>query len=351
MKTLIYPFDIQAETIIQFYEMLIDIEIVSCISFKSFGMIDKKYQIGNKIVNVSDDFNKELEKCELVWVIDSDIQLDFQEYIVPKIKRAVCSEKKILVTRRLTIEEKKIIEKLVPVKDLIQVEENLEEEDLSDKRIYNIKTPIITICSLYNGLQQFYLELALKKELTKCGVKFLQVGSELIASVFGMETIPRYMFENENSEKDKIKRFNHFLKSKELEDNYDVIVLGIPGELMGLQENVFSELGVYAFEMLRTISSDCSILCLPCEENIMENKKKIVQIISNNFALPIDYFNIAPVKIDFEDSELKRSISYVRLGKEMLWDKMTENVFCVEIEGESKRLVEKVIRQLNSYGI
>lgn len=350
-KVLIYPFDLHYKVIIDYSDMLQDLEVAALVSPKGWGMKEESFQCEDKELIIKNDFEIELAKCDVVWFCNSELPLDFEKFFVDKIIAAVSAGKKILFTKKVSASEEMILKKILPIEFRYTLKEEFADE-LSAKRLYAIKTPVIAVCSLYNGVGQFDVELALRSQFIKRKINFLQVGSENYSEIFGMNSIPDFIFQNEMSEVQKIVKFNHFLKQKELEDDFDVIVLGVPGEMLGVKENIFEELGVYAFEILRTLSVDCSVLCMPYEEQIIEKRRTIAEGIEKTYGIPIDYFNIAPSKLDIERSEEMKKVSYVKLDLEFVLKRIIdEDVFCIVEEREKNRLADKIIEQLSSYSI
>lgn len=350
-KLLIYPYDFETEPVVKYADMLVGYEISSLVSLKGLGFVGEKYVIGKHEVIVKENFEEELEKATVVWFTETHFKLDFKKYFLENFKYTVKKGKKVLITKKLTEEEKVLVDDILPEGQKVSLEKKFIDEQLSRRKIYHLNTPTIVVCGLYEGLGKFDVQMSLRREFNKRGLKVLQIGTKRYSNLFGIECIPDFIFKNEISAERKIVKFNHFLKMKELEQTYDLIILGIPGELTGLKENIFSDLGIYAFMMLRTIQSDYTVLCLPCEININENKKMIASIIRETFRIPIDSFNICPLKIDMIQSNLDKEISYVELDTSFVMSKIDKSdMFCVAELDEQNRLAEDIIFRLTEYG-
>lgn len=137
--------------------------------------------------------------------------------------------------------------------------------------ILDIDVPIITVFGMGLNVQKFDLQLYLRKRFVEKGYKVSQIGTKPISTLFGFHSIPKFMYNKEFTDVEKVMAFNRFVKKIEKEEKPDVIILGIPEPVIPLNSKHRFSFGLYAYEILNAVKSDFAIASLYGNSDYDEN--------------------------------------------------------------------------------
>lgn len=247
MQTLLYPFDLESAPILRHNTLLHGLEIKKAVSPKGWGYIGKDASLadgGHHIGLVVDgDFEQAIDNCETLLIVDSYNNFDFDEKIFPKIEFAAKHGIKIICARYLNDAERKKAENAcrnsgssffyLNDQNSMQIKKNPGVQRIQ------IDTPIVFVLGTGEHTDKFEIQLSLREELLKRGYKVSQIGSRSCCKLFGFHSIPEFMTSTGISEGDKIICFNNFVKQIELNEKPELIVIGIPGGAMEI-DNMFN---------------------------------------------------------------------------------------------------------------
>jgi peptide maturation system protein (TIGR04066 family) len=321
-KVLVYPFNREFFSIMNNYNLLFkrNIEIVSLVSLPGWGLSDEVYNINNKNISVTCNFNNSLNDCDLVWIIDSWLPLYFDSYIYPNIKEAASKGKKVLLTRKLSnIEKTKLNELRNNITYL---------DDINPKltgRYINVNTPIIAIAGISQNTGKFELELSLKQELEEKGYRVLLIASRREAIITGDCRIPDFMLKNDLSENEKILAFNHYVSKLESEKHPDIIILGIPGAVTSYDNKFFKDYGILAIEIAKAVPIDSLILCSLYGDYKKEYFEECEKTVGEQLCTKIDIHTLSKYSIDETEMLERGNVCYLMLD-EILVDKMVKQI-------------------------
>lgn len=359
-KVMIYPFTEEMIPIVMHNSLINSMEITSLVSLKGNGILDDEYIVDERTIVVSENFESELEKCEYICLGKlTDIKYGSiynertQEIIISRIKKAVNYGKKIIFFNNLYSNSQEL-KKFIPKDQQLEIINKSDVIPQYKDCIYNINTPVIFICSLLEGLNKFDVQLSLREKLLNDGYKILQVGSRQICELFEFYSYPEFMYSKDIEEKDKVLMFNNFIKKIEVENNPDIIILGIPGGVMPFSAQSVGDFGITMYEITQAVIPDCTVLCLPYGKYNTEDIAYYENIIKKKFNIDVDYFNLVP-KIILEDTtERKGQPMYLTLDQDLVEKKIQEinkdNIFSLSKKSDVETLVEKIIAQFTKYG-
>lgn len=352
-KILVYPFDKENLPIIEFSQMLNDFQIVSLVSLTGWGGIGTSYILDGKILNVTEKIDEELKKCTAVWFVQNTKKLSFKKHILPVIQKSLEKGKKILYTRNMeNNKESKLINEVIPIESKIEIDkyEDPYKEYFNSDSIYDIKTPIVVVCNLFENLDENFIQLGLREQFLKREIKITQIGTSNESELFGIHSLPEFLFMQGISEKDKILKFNHYIKGLEMKENPELIILGVPGNVIEFTDKIIGTFGVCAFEIFKTVKPDCTILCLPYMENLVENIGTIKNRVESIYEIVIDYFHISPKIIDSSEVNLKNRMAYLSLDEKFVRDRIDfekySNLFSLQTKKSIENIVNSIIDQL-----
>lgn len=368
-KAMIYPFDIEFCPIVRHKSLLSNYEITNLVSPIGWGFNNKDVASvdGGEILEMKiiNDYCKALEQCETVIFSDSRYKLDMEKDILIKIKEAILKSKNIICTFEVDQEYRK---------ELIELsEENhcyikfFGNRDFENNNIINknkdyitfyetlqkIETPIVFILGVTERICKFEIQLALREKLQNLGYKVSQIGSREYCELFGFYSFPQFMFSGSLSEVDKIVMFNNLVKNIEISENPDVIIVGIPGGTMKINNDITNKFGVFAYEISQALDPDYVIMSTFYEDFKPEYFEKLNISTKYKLGYEIDCFNLSNTQLDWMAASKLSNDIYIKLDNHFITEKLNSykeiipKVF--NTYNKIDIMVENLVDKLNSY--
>lgn len=359
-KAMIYPYDKQTAPIIRHKKCLsYQYKITKFVSLKSMGLAGSKIVCGDGEGEeniVEEDFSNAIMKVDAVIIVDTNIDIDFEKVIYPKIVMALELGKEVIICRTLSKKEKALIESIKnPRMFCIKNTENfwIDTKELY-RKIEKINIPIILVLGMGENTEKFEIQLSFRERLKEMGYKVGQIGSRQFCDMWGFHSFPNFMFDEAKSEKDKIIFFNHYLKKIEIEEKPDVLIIGIPGSIMAMNDIFTDDFGVLAFEVLQATQVDAAVFSLYYGEYTEEYLKRLKNLILYRFGVEVDYFSINDVMIDYNTTRELGKKSFITVDTKTiqatLENMQADERICNVMDEEAKEgMIQYVIEQLCSY--
>ncbi len=322
-RLLIYPYDIEFTPILRHKYLLDKFDGVSAVSPSGWGLAGKDagYADGgsNIGINISSCFSDNLDKCDTVLIAQSSSSLNFMEVIYPKILEAVNKGKNILCSLHLDEDIKALLsdacnKKGVYFKYLNSISDSqYSHTTIIKSEILKIDTPVIFVLGVSERLHKFETQLNLRKHFSDMGYKVSQIGSRTYCDFLGFHSFPRFMYSTSIDERKKILLFNRFVKDIEQTENPDVIIIGVPGGIMSINDKLTNNFGVFAFEVSQAIEPDAIVMSLYYDEYWPEFFNDISIAAKYKLGNEIDCFTITNIKLDDEESKTIGEFDYLTL--------------------------------------
>lgn len=362
-KLLIYPFDIQSGPIIRHLGLMNDYELLDVVSPNGWGFVGKdagRVDGGNDAyINVQGNFNELVDSADAVLFMETYNKLDVQKLVYPKMQIAADRGKNIICTLKLENEFLQKINKDCSDKGKCFKYYNFQEKtyeraeiyDLLDS-LYQITVPVIFVFGTSERTQKFEIQLSLRENLEDAGYKVSQVGTRHYCEMFGFHSFPEFMFSTSVTESKKIILFNNYIKKIELEEQPDVIVIGIPGGLMPLNKDFTNHFGVFAFEVCQAVYPDIAIFSSLYEDYLPLYFEKISLLIRYKLGFEVDFFNQSNVKFDWRSSKFSKSMQYLTVDSDFVDVKnhnlkdMNINITNILNKGDALTLTNAIIKRL-----
>jgi peptide maturation system protein (TIGR04066 family) len=315
-KVLVYPFDIKFAPVLRHADILGNFEIAGLVSPSGWGLCrrDAGFADGGDDIGiiVNDNFEKSLDVSDTVLFVEPNRSLDFEKFIYPKILRAIKENKNIICNLKLEQDKLNELESIAKQKNIEFTYFSYEKvfnEKLIKVELYEIGVPVIFILGMSERTNKFELQLSLKEKLLSTGYKVSLIASRDYCELFGIHSFPQFMFDTSVSESSKIRLFNRYVKTIELKENPDIIIIGVPGGIMPFNSQFTNEFGVTAFEVSQAIRPDIAILSVFYDEYNLEYFNMISNSLKYKFGYAIDFYNMSNSLIDWmtskEDAEIQ----------------------------------------------
>lgn len=233
---------------------------------------------------------------DAIWIIDSinDIQ---EDYVLEIVEEMLKHHKQILLSRHVNTEIYNRIAGLVETYsgkyiDLTQKDQNIELDD-SSFELSEINTPLVCVMGIGERTDKFLAQLAVKQYFENQGYNVVLVSSRC-NSVFlhNVYSFPAFMNIDIPVEY-KIILYNRFIKKIEKKCKPDLIITGVPGEIMPISKVQPGHFGIHAFQILNAINPDFVIMCLYGSNVSDKYIYELKQIVKYRFMLDIDCFYLS----------------------------------------------------------
>ncbi len=364
-RLLIYPYNMEFTPVIRHRSLLTEYEISCLVSpngwgftGKDAGMADHGPDIG---IPVSSDFEKSLDLCDTIMIVESYLPFNFEKYIFNKIKLAIKSKKNIICLLQL---EEQTVEEIVSLcnyegvyfkyfygtQNILSGDNHFENESIEE-----IDTPIILVTGIAERTNKFEIQMTLREKIQKSGYKISQVGSRSYCEMMGFHSFPLFMFSSGISEVNKVLMFNRFIKKIEETEEPDIIIIGVPGGIMPFNKTFTNKFGLLAFEISHAVLPDVVIASLLYEDYKPEGFDIYANSIKYKLGFDVDFFNVANTQFDWARADEEKILSYISLDYKFIDEKktnFTENkipVLNVLNVDDSNYMADKSIEKLTGY--
>ncbi|AGF55623.1 peptide maturation system protein (TIGR04066 family) [Clostridium saccharoperbutylacetonicum] len=330
---MIYPFDIESMPLVRHEKLLSKYSIKVLVSPNGWGMTNKDAGIidnsNETNITISENFEKEITNVDTVLFVESNIKLDFETVIYPKVLLAIEQNKNIICSIKL--EEKikneimhKCMEKHIRFEYLMSNEKNDMQSKDEQKALFEINSPVVFVCGNDERTDKFEIQLLLREYLLKDGYIFSQIGTKNYSNLLDFHVFPQFMYENSLSETDKIIRFNHYVKYIELTENPDLIVIGVPFGIMPFDNEFNNNFGIMLYEISNALKPDYVIISNTYREYLKEDFKDMCNLVKYKFGFDIDCFNISNTRIDWNSSKQASRKAYTKIPSTFIDEKISQ---------------------------
>lgn len=351
-KLMIYPYSKAYEPYVSNEEILEGYMITALVSPRGWGyegdiVVDRQ----DNMYMVTADFTEKLDGCTCVWFVADGRQAISKELLREKIREAVKRGKRILYTRYGDdyYEEMK---QLIPTELYIEKTMKLETLlNLSKDRTYDIDTPVIVIAGLGQDTDKLAVEFILMQKFREKGYSSIVISSRQDGDWKGIYSMPGFIFDHSVGETEKIIKLNHYVKEIEIREEPDVLLVGVPGAVLPLDEINHNEFGILAYEISFAVPCDAAVICMPYQSQFNGNYSQLAEDMKNRFGFRVEGIHMAAVVQDAQEFYAEKKLSYVSIEQKVVDRKMSEihsdSVWNIRSEQGAERAVSRIIDVLS----
>lgn len=189
-------------------------------------------------------------------------------------------------------------------------------------------------------------------ELEKRGYKtYLLSAKKEKKLINSVDVIPEIVINNKGYNREKILKFNHYIKQVEIIEHPDLIIVEAPGNLLEISKMVTGDFGSGAYIISRGISLDYVICNMPYFSGFSEKCDDLGQCIEARIEAEVDAYNITSQYLDLADAEENGVIEYMDVSRDLIVDeiKNNEKIYYLQEKMEISRVVDDIIKKLESY--
>lgn len=364
-RLLIYPYDMEFTPVLRHRSLLTEYDISCLVSPNGWGFTGKDAGIADRGpdvgITVSSDFEKALDLCDTVMIVESHLPFDFEKYIFKKIISAVKSKKNIICSLSLN---KEAIEKISSMCNCEGVyfkyfdgNQSFLSEDIviEDESIEEIDIPVILTVGIDEKTNKFEIQLALRDKIQKSGYKISQIGTRPYCEMLGFHPFPSFMYGNSISDVNKVLMFNRYIKNIEKTEEPDVIIIGVPGGVMPYNRRITNKFGLLAFEVSQAVIPDVVIASLLYEDCKPEGFDEYTNLFKYKLGFEVDFFNISNMQFDWLKANEEYVKSYISLDYKFIDEKKEKYisnkipVLNILNKDDSNRMADQTIDKLIGY--
>lgn len=316
-----YPYDIELASIVRHSNLIQNTEIAGIVSPNGWGFCNSDASradggiplgitVESSFENISLPYDTVLFSC-------SDNNLHLENTCLMKIEEAIKTKRNIICTRYLDDDFLYYIKRscennnnyfryFSPQKGNFKNVLDMNEPEY----LYPINVPIILILGLAEKTQKFEIQLALREQLIKRKYKISQIGSRSYCELFDFHSFPDFMYMAPVSESQKVILFNHYIKSLEVSENPDILIIGVPGGILPINDYFPNRFGIMAYEVSQSIQPDITIMSTLYEDYKKEYFESMNTLIKYKFGFEIDYYNLSNTQFDWINAKEYRKYIY-----------------------------------------
>ena len=347
IRVVIYPYDYEMLPYLRYNSMLKTVKPEILLTPNGWALENGKLY-GYKVQTaLSDD---DYQSVDAIWITDSVNNLEDKQ-IYEITEEFLKHNKQILLSRHFQKEAHNNLVQLVnkysgKLVDLLQSEQCINVNTISAK-LYDIYTPVINVAGIGERTDKFILQLAVKDYLERQGYHVILVSSRdnsmYLDNVYALPAFMNGLIPPEY----KIILYNNFIKKIEEEEKPEVIITGIPGEIMPISKVQPGHFGIHAFQILNAVNPDFLIMSLYGNEISGKYVKELKQIMKYKFVADIDCFYLSNYAQDVFTVNRSRPIEYFLINEE---DKkhLRDNLKS-EVEHDEKIYIDTEIELLGQY--
>ena len=242
-------------------------------------------------VKEEDEFERELSEANILWIVSSEMEIDFETCITPKIKQAVKNHITILVTRSFDKKEQEILDKLVPEQLRIK-SDFLSEESEAHKFIYDKDIPVVYVVGISKKINSVEQLIKMKKQFEERQYKINLFSDAPETALFDDSYYLSMMKNGHKSSGERSIEVNHFIKQKEVVENPDLIIIGLMNGAISLGNDIIEDFGIDVYSTAQVVRPDCVILNLFYGEYQPEMLEELGKELQRLIGEEIDFCNI-----------------------------------------------------------
>lgn len=258
-KLMIFPFTYSEREIIMYKELIQGYILSATVVWNQVDLQFILSKFGKTPdVFITEEFETALKMCDAVLFInnsDTDASATiYNDYI----QKAINSNKEILFLK----EQQQFF-------DLSPLEKNgyciaPNKDDLlkaTSNYIKNIDIAAIGVMGLGDFCNKFCCEIEIASFFRKKGYKVLHFGSKNFCGILGEENYPEFIYMKQYSVTQRILKWNQYLFERCDKEKPDLIILGMPGGIMPLNNKILNDFGEIPYIISNGIRIDSGVLC------------------------------------------------------------------------------------------
>lgn len=239
------------------------------------------------------------KSCNEIIILNEGNEFQFNEIVEPYIEKFVRYKKKLCFTKELKSSEEDMLKKCGINYEQIR-RGNIEFANAdAAMRIFKVGIPIVFVLGMFENTEKLSTVLYVHNFLKEKGYKVKTVlTKENVLNIPDCYSFPSEMLEKNYGDAEKILFFNHYVRRIEINEKPDIIVIGIPGEIMPLNEKHNGNFGTMPFLIGNAVSCDYAILNVFSNFSDEEFAKQLMTVCKNRYLIDVNAIEISRMVLD-----------------------------------------------------
>lgn len=185
------------------------------------------------------------------------------------------------------------------------------------QKLSAIPVPVIFVLGMYENLDKFAIQLAIRKILQVNSFTVSQIGTKPYCERFGFHSFPRFMLDDSYSPEEKVFLFNRYVADIAEKERTDAIIIGIPGAYNRLNLDYPMGLGILCYLVSQAVTPDFAVMCTFYSEFQDESFFKYMsENCRHRLGFGIDCFHMSGTYIDMDDVKERKRLKYTHISDE-----------------------------------
>lgn len=361
-KLAIYPFSPVSIPLCEFFSVFRpEYKVTDLVSPVGLGLAEHDAghatNRSNLGITVHGDINKAIDECDALLVPFGDLKNDpaFRDAFAV-MNNATRQRKTVFCAPRLTRSQYQKLH-LTESSFHYGFQEKPYRTQYSTTSRYNPSVPVVFVHNLTVEADSFEVTLSLAQRFRRDGFHVSVIGARPEYNFLGMNgssLLLDFFYGNQriHSVSQGIQAFHHYLRTVEISQKPDVILINIPGAAVSTQQLYYSESGVYLYLMTQIVRPDYAIVCMPYTEFTGDEFQVISKELHAKFGCGIDLVHLSNKFVHTEQAHHtgKEQTLYLpeqevaKKAKELREENMP--VYCAMTHEEREFLYQELIKKL-----
>lgn len=295
----VFPYDNKIQEHIHYFNDIHEDKITAVYSEDGWSSIGRFINVGKEEQIEVKPFSVASSDYDTIYIVNSfaDILYDRLAYVIEENLR---NGKEICIYRTVSdIEYDNIIDIAKEYKSQLNFIDNRNFFNVYGKQKVGIDTPVICVYELCEGAGALSTIFSLYADFVKQGYKVATLlPCKMEVDIQNTFSVPELLDDNSISNVKKIFTFNNYIRHIELMHKPDIIIIGIPEDIMPIDDNLCGNFGVKAYLISNAINPDFTILSIYhnfYNENLIKEMENLVKY---RFQTELDAVSVAETSLD-----------------------------------------------------
>lgn len=350
LNVIVYPVTEDLRAFVEFAELNNNIEIQDFCVPEIWYTCGKKMSLNNgkeiELSSINDCLPK--TSSDAIIVLNIGNSFDFENIVEPYLEKMAKCNKELYFVKNLQDKEKETLKKYNICYKVVCANK-LETFDFnSDMRLLKIKTPIIFVLGMFENTDKLSTLLYIHNYLKQKDYKVRTIlTKENILNFPDCYSFPEEMYDKKYGDAEKIIFFNHYIRKMEVKEKPDIIVIGIPGEIMPLNEIHNGNFGIMPFLIGNAVRCDYAVLNIFSNFCSKEFAQQLMEVCKNKYLIDVNSVVVSKMVLDIT------SLNMDKLKVYHFSDPSIETDGCMFYDGKNNEgisLGENILKVLLEYG-
>ena len=353
-KALLYTYNLNNYVLVRYRELLNEYEIVGIDIPEKKHLNNKDWSYLYMGEKTGMNFGRKYDgDYEIVILGDGTHDYQFED-IEKKVVEIAKTRKDICMLYELSEEHIKSIKKIcsenaVNISMHTGMKLDFPKIEIDDKRIYEMKVPIVLIAGIAEQAKKMDCLLSVKCYFEKRGYKVSAIGNKFFSDLFGIHAFPEFMYGNMREDK-KILYFNAVCKNIEFFEKPDIFIIGVPGGIVPYNNTFTNFFGILPYEVSQAVEPDHIIVNIPYGEYDEQFFDNIIGMVKYKLGCGNISYGMTNCFIDINSSKQENKVQYCNLRFEdvekkilKMPDKKIYNTLSnIQLEEMAEQIIEKL---------